>query len=160
MLGLAEQSYIHKPQPCCRDLEILRFPGRSFPTAGSICLFSQFLICWTFHWCWTTHGWHLSMSKHLSLCKISMKCSVYRNFCKPTQSMSFLWNGYSEPSSGSKYNISIKEMCILVTAKVDMHISDKLKCWHNYLPFLWCALQLTTRILKQHIVTFSVWPSA
>lgn len=74
-----------------------------------------------------THGWHLSMSKHVSLCKISMKCSAYGNFCKPTQAMSFLWNCYSEPSSRNKYNITIKGMYILVTAKVDMHISDKCK---------------------------------
>lgn len=63
----------------------------------------------------------------MPLCKTSMKCSAYGNFCKPTQAMSFLWNCYSEPSSGNKNNITIKGMYILVTAKVDMHISDKCK---------------------------------
>lgn len=55
----------------------------------------------------------------------------------------FLWNCYSEPSSGNKYSVTIKEMYILVPAEVDMHISDKCKWWHNYLFFygVYCSSQ-------------------
>lgn len=40
---------------------------------------------------------------------------------------------------GTSYSITIKEMYILVTAKVDMHISDKCKLWQNYLFFMVCT---------------------